>query len=124
MSAAGDDDSTHGLILATDFSHEAANVIFGGKEKNLVPIFDHRLAFGAQAASIAIDRHHPRLGVRDMATQVAQCMTDQQAAAPCAQADESHFAAGKIQHLQCTGIANQTLNILSDQLLGADPDVD
>ena len=51
-------------------------------------------------------------------------MTDQRAVIKRAHRNQLCPATGEIQHLQCAGVIDQALDIVGNQLLGADQDID
>ena len=79
---------------------------------------------GVMALPPRIDRDDAALDVRDVLRQLAQRMADERAAAARAHADEPHAAVGEIEHLQRAGVADQALDVIGHERLGADRDVD
>ena len=59
-----------------------------------------------------------------MLAQRRQRLPDQQAALDRPHADQPHVAVGEVDDLQRAGVLDQLLDVVGDQLLGADPGVD
>ena len=123
VAAARDDDPLDRVVLLAHLVHDAADVVAGREEKDLVAVLDDRIALGADAAALAIDRHDAGVELAQMLGQLAQTVADQVATFQRAYTDQAHFAVGEFEDLQRAGIADQALDILGDELLGADEDV-
>ena len=59
-----------------------------------------------------------------MLFQVGDLMADQRSAVIGFDTDETRLATGKVHHLECTRIFDQPLDMVCDQLLGADQYID
>ncbi len=119
-----DDDAAGRPLLAPQFLHDHANVVAGGEKEHLVAVLDDGRALGNHAFAGAVDRSHSGIGRGDVLAQGLQRLTHQRAALQGADADQPHAAVGEIQDLERAGIADQTGDVLGDQLFGADPDID
>ena len=123
VAAARDHDALHRVLDAAQLAHDLAHVLGGGDEEHLVVVLDHRVALGRDAAAVAVDRDDARVDVRQVLAQGAQLLADQRAAADRLDPDQPHAAVGEVEHLQRARVADQPLDVLGDQLLGADVDV-
>ena len=94
------------------------------EEEHLVAFLDDGVAVGDDAFAAAVDRHHPAFDVRNVLRQISERVADERAAAIGARRDQTHFAVGELEDLQCAGEADQLCDVVRDERRGADRDVD
>src|SRR6185312_4742358 len=123
IAGAGEHDLAHARALPTHLVHHAPDRLAPGEKIELVAILDHRVAFGPDHATGAIDRENAHVGPGDVLAQVAHALADREAALASPRADEAHPPLREIEHLQRAGIAHEPLDVLRHQLLGADEHV-
>ena len=72
----------------------------------------------------AEDRRDPGVDGRHVHRQLAQGVADEGSSVVCLHADEPHPSLGEIEHLQRAGGLDEPLDVLGDELLGADGEID
>src|SRR6185312_17041313 len=111
-------------VFLAQLADDAPDVIACGEEEDLITLFDDRRSLGGNAAAAPVDRDYARLHALQVLRQLAQAMTDQEAAADGAHTYQAHLAGGEVEHLQRAGMADQAVDVLRDELLRTDEDVD
>ena len=110
--------------MLAHLAHHQPDVFARGQEENLVAVLDDGVALRLNALAGTIDGGDARIGTRDVLAQRAQRLTHQRTSLQRADTDQPHASIRKVEHLQRAGIADQTGDVLGDQLLGTDPHID
>ena len=93
-------------------------------EKDLVVHLDDGVAARGNRLATAKNGSNTGIGAGDVLPQLTQLVPDQRPPVVGTHGDQLHPPAGKIQHLQRTGIRDQALDVFRYQLLGADKHID
>src|SRR6185437_7654830 len=113
-------DSAHRAVFLAELAHHAPQVGARSEEEDFVALVDDGVALGANAAPRAVNRDDARIRLRQVLANLAQRAPDERPALLRAYADERDFAVRELQHLKRARMTNQSLDVLRDELLGAD----
>ena len=117
-------DPAYRLVELAQLSHHRAAVLLRGDEEHLVVGFDHGVALGNDPDAPTEYRRDPGLDRRHPGRELTQRMTDEGTAVVGLHAHELHPSLGEIQHLQRPGGLDEPVDVLGDELLGADDEID
>ena len=124
IAATGENDPAYRAVQRPQFFHHGPDVALCSEKKYRVIFLDDGISIRNNGLVLAVNGRDSRLCVRrHVFTQCLQTMPDKRAAGVSLGGHQLSPAIGKVQHLQCARVFNQTGNMLSDQGFGADQHV-
>jgi hypothetical protein len=116
--------AAHARLLGGELLHDEAHVLARRDEEDLVVLLDRGLALRQDAAPFAVDRGDAHLAVRDVRAQLMQLVPDELAALERAHAGEQHATVRELEDLKRSGVADESLDVVGDELFRADREID
>ena len=123
IAAPADEDALVGFDQGLEFAHHRLDVVTGGNEEHLVPVFNHRVALGHDRPVFAEDGRHPGIDLGHVGAQVRQLMAHQRATLGGTDGHKAGQALGKLQYLEGAGVLDQPGDVFGHQVFGADQNI-
>ena len=124
VAAAGEQHALHRLVRLAQLAHHLADVLAGGDEEDFVVGLDDGGPLGDDRPALPEDGRDPRVDPRHVLAQGAQLLAHEWPAVVGLDRDQAHPAAGEVEHLHRARGLHQALDVVGDELLGADHHVD
>src|SRR5690554_1478268 len=123
IAPAGDDDALVGAIQSTQLTHDRADIAPCRDEEHLVIGLDHGIPFRNHGVILAENGGNTGIDIGHVGAQERNLTADQRAAIVGFDRNQLRLTSGKVQHLQGAGVLNHALDMLGNQLLGADQNI-
>ena len=111
-------------LVVPELSEDVPDVLARGDEEHLVVHLDHRVAVGDDRPAPAVDGRHPGVHRRQVVAQGPQGVPDEGTAVIRAHRHHEHDAAREFENLEGPRVFDDALDMVGDDLLGADELVD